>query len=215
MDAGTFVEELAAARIGRTFNQYATGDRAELLRSRLVDYLERRAEAQVLLVGEAPGYRGARVSGLPFTSECQLTGAGPAESTATIVHRVLEELALADEVLLWNVVPTHPGTAWSNRAPTRDEVESGLEFVRRLTAGKAVLAVGRVAERALGVRYVRHPSHAGAAQFREQLTHAVQGLVARSHKVSRRDPSRATPRSRTPTSRARGDPFPRGCEVSS
>ena len=68
-------------------------------RERLLGYLETRAAARVLLVGEAPGYRGARVSGIPFTSERQLTGIGPAESTATIVHRVLRELELEEEVL--------------------------------------------------------------------------------------------------------------------
>jgi uracil-DNA glycosylase len=216
VDVCTFVEELAVASIGRTFNQYAEGERAELLRSRLVEYLKLRRDAPLLLVGEAPGYRGARVSGIPFTSERQLTGAGPAESTATIVHCALEELGLVDAVLLWNVVPTHPGTAWSNRAPTRDEVEGGLEFVRRLARGTTVLAVGRIAERALGARYVRHPSHAGAAAFREQLTHAAGGLVAQSHKaISRPTPSRAALRSRTPTSRARACPSPRGSAASS
>jgi len=89
-----------------------------LRRARLAAYLESRADAPLLLVGEAPGYRGARISGIPFTSERQLTGSGPAEATATIVHRVLAELGLAGQVLLWNVVPTHPGSATSNRPPT-------------------------------------------------------------------------------------------------
>ena len=83
------MDELAAARIGRTFNQYAEGPRCALLRERLVRYLEERADAPLLLVGEAPGYRGARVSGIPFTSERQLTGSGPAEATATIVQGLL------------------------------------------------------------------------------------------------------------------------------
>ncbi|HZO50416.1 MAG TPA: uracil-DNA glycosylase [Gaiellaceae bacterium] len=163
------VEELAAARIGGTFNQYAQGPRAPLLRQRLADYLRSRSGASLLLVGEAAGYRGARVSGLPFTSERQLTGVGPAEATATVVHRVLAELALAEEVLLWNVVPTHPGTERSNRAPTPAEVAAGVRFARRLARGRRVLAVGRVAERALGAQYVRHPSHGGAAQFARAL----------------------------------------------
>ena len=163
------VHELANARIGNTFNQYAAGPRAHLLRARLAAYLTARAEAPILLVGEAPGYRGARVSGLPFTSERQLTGDGPAEATATIVQRALEALGLSDEVLLWNVVPTHPGTERSNRAPTRAEVAAGLLFARQLARGRRAIGVGRVAAHALGAPYVRHPSHGGAEAFRSGL----------------------------------------------
>ena len=122
-----FVERLAAARIGGTFNQYAESG---LRRDRLARYLGERHRAAVLLVGEAPGYRGARVSGLPFTSERQLTGTGPAEATATIVRRTLAELGLEDEVVLWNLVPTHPGTVASNRPPTRSEIEQSEPFLR-------------------------------------------------------------------------------------
>jgi uracil-DNA glycosylase len=163
------VNELAEASIGTTFNQYRDGPRAPLLRRRLRAYLEVRAEATVLLVGEAAGYRGARVSGIPFTSERQLTGEGPAEATATIVHGVLAELGLEDRVLLWNVVPTHPGTESSNRPPTGREVAAGTRFVERLAAGREVVAVGRVAQRALGRSHVRHPSHGGASCFRAGL----------------------------------------------
>jgi uracil-DNA glycosylase len=162
---GPIVDELARARIGRTFNQYASGPRAALLRRRLERYLALRASAPILLVGEAPGYRGARVSGIPFTSERQLTGRGPAEATATIVQRALRDLALEDEVLLWNVVPTHPGTHATNRPPTRDEVEHGAGFAALLGEGRQVVAVGRVAAHALDAPYVRHPSRGGAAAF--------------------------------------------------
>jgi uracil-DNA glycosylase len=132
-------------------------------------YLEARAAAPVLLVGEAPGYRGARVSGIPFTSERQLTGSGPAEATATVVHRVLVELGLNELVLLWNVVPTHPGTATANRPPTRAEIAAGLPFARALAAGRRVVAVGRLAHAALGGSRVRHPSHGGSREFRAGL----------------------------------------------
>ena len=165
----SFVEELAAAEIGATFNFYRQGPRAALLRRRLRVYLESRRRARLLLVGEAPGYRGARVSGLPFTSERQLTGSGPAEATATIVRETLEALGIAADTLCWNVVPTHPGTEGSNRSPTRAEIAAGQRFLEPLARGREVIAVGRVAEAATGAPYVRHPSHGGARPFRETL----------------------------------------------
>jgi Uracil DNA glycosylase superfamily len=167
---GALVDELAAARIGSTFNQYR-GSR--LRRDRLEAYLESRRDARIVLVGEAAGYRGARISGIPFTSERQLTGTGPAEATATVVHRVLRELGLEEEVLLWNVVPTHPGTAASNRPPTRAEVVASLPFLEELAAGRRAIAVGRLAERVLRGPYVRHPAHGGAAAFRAGLVAAA------------------------------------------
>jgi uracil-DNA glycosylase len=164
-----FVERLAGAAIGATYNFYREGERAPLLRERLERYLDEQAGARVLLVGEAPGYRGARVSGLPFTSERQLTGAGPVEATATVVHRVLAELRLAGDVLLWNVVPTHPGDERSNRRPTRAEVGVGAPFAVELARGRRLVAVGRLAHDALGGTYVRHPSHGGASEFARGL----------------------------------------------
>jgi uracil-DNA glycosylase len=170
----SFIDRLAAARIGRTTNFYRDGPGAAVRRERLRAYLESHSRARVLLVGEAPGYRGARVSGIPFTSERQLTGSGPAEATATIVQRVLVELEAAEDVVLWNVVPTHPGTERSNRPPTRAEVAAGRVFADELAAGRRVLAVGRVAYEALGGTYVRHPSHGGARAFSAAL-HALIG----------------------------------------
>jgi hypothetical protein len=173
-----FVHELSSARIGGTFNQYAEGARAPLLRQRLARYLEAHVGASVLLVGEAAGYRGARVSGIPFTSERQLTGAGPAEATATIVHRVLGELGVEGDVLLWNVVPTHPGTPHSNRVPTRVEREEGTRFLEQLAEARRAVAVGRIAERALGIPGVRHPAHGGARAFRDGLAGLLTAATA-------------------------------------
>lgn len=167
-----FVAALAAARIGGTYNQYSD---SPLRRARLRAYLASRAGAQLLLVGEAAGYRGARVSGLPFTSERQLTGVGPGEATATIVQRTLDELGIADDVLLWNVVPTHPGTETSNRRPTREEAAAARPFLAELARGRTVLAVGRLAAAETGAPYIRHPSHGGASIFRESLLSFAAG----------------------------------------
>jgi uracil-DNA glycosylase len=171
------VDALADARIGTTFNFYRDGERAPLLRARLTCYLGERADAPLLLVAEAPGYRGTRVSGIPLTSERQLTGSGPAESTATIVHGVLAELGLEEHVLLWNVVPTHPhvaGEPHSNRRPTREEIAAARPFLDALARGRRVVPVGRLAQAALGGRYVRHPSHGGSARFRAGLLEYVR-----------------------------------------
>jgi hypothetical protein len=51
------VEQLAGTRIGETYNQYA---HSALLQERLRTYIDTHADAQVVLVGEAAGYRGAR-----------------------------------------------------------------------------------------------------------------------------------------------------------
>lgn len=162
------VTRLAGAEIGETYNQYVRST----LRRRLECYLESKKGAPLLLVGEAAGYRGARISGVPFTSERQLTGAGPAEATATIVHSVLAELGLEEDVLLWNVVPTHPhrpGEPASNRRPNAKEVAAASPFLHELAVGRDVVPVGRVAEAALGIEGIRHPSHGGATAFRAGL----------------------------------------------
>jgi uracil-DNA glycosylase family 4 len=164
------VERLACTRIGSTHNQYA---RSPLRCDRLRAYLDERAGAAVILVGEAAGYRGARISGLPFTSERQLTGTGPAEASSTIVHRVIGELGIADDVMLWNVVPTHPGTCASNRRPTSAEVNAARPFLDELTRGRRVIAVGRLAASVLDAPYVRHPSHGGARAFAAGLRRMV------------------------------------------
>jgi len=173
VQAERFVRRLAAAQIGSTYNFYRDGDGAELRRRRLCAYLEARRSSRLLLVGEAAGYRGARVSGIPFTSERQLSGRGPAEATATVVQRTLAELGL--DPLCWNVVPTHPGTAGSNRRPTRREVAASRPFLEELAAGRRILAIGRLAAEATRAPYIRHPAHGGAAEFRAGLLRFAAG----------------------------------------
>lgn len=164
------VDRLARARVGSTHNQYTD---SQLRRDRLRTYLAAHVSAEIVLVGEAAGYRGARISGVPFTSERQLTGTGPAEASATIVQRVLVELGIDADVLLWNVVPTHPGTSTSNRRPTNAEVRAARPFLDELTHGRRVVAVGRLAAAVLDAPYVRHPSHGGARAFADGLRHML------------------------------------------
>lgn len=153
-----------------------------------------------LLIGEAPGYQGARVSGLAFTSErllCQgkIPRMGPSaristratpwsEPSASIVWQTLAELGIERETVLWNVFPWHPHNPdepLSNRTPVHAEVQAGaliLQGLMDLFPAAEVLAVGQVAHRAMAESglpchgTLRHPAHGGKADF-------VQGLRAK------------------------------------
>lgn len=186
------VADLAADTIGDTFNflrdevpDLDREDGAAVRRANLAHYLASRAGAEVVAVGEAAGYRGARWSGIAFTSERTLASWGAPyqpsslradgwpEPSATIVHGVLDELGAEERVLLWNAVPTHPHRPrepLTNRRPTVAEIEAGREYTRRLldlVRPREVVAVGRVAASILDEDTVclRHPANAGAAEF--------------------------------------------------
>ncbi len=196
------LRDLAAARIGDTFNQYRESgpddvDGAPALRlANLHAYLEQRSSADTVCLGEAGGYQGMRWSGIAFTSERDLAGWGApfratcatrprgwSEPSGTIVHRTLRELDAERRVILWNTVPTHPhrpGEPLSNRRPRAEEIAAGAVFVARMLAivrPRRVVAVGRVAESILGdaVPYVRHPANGGATAFAEGLAAILAG----------------------------------------
>lgn len=169
------VERLGGARIGRTFNQYEADPGCA---DRLRRYLASRWSAGLVLVGEAAGYRGARLSGVAFTSPAQLGIGSTKEASSTIVHRALCDLGVEERVLLWNIVPTHPhlpGQPATNRPPTAGEIRSGMEFLDHVLPGRRVLAVGQVAHKALGRSslWIRHPSHGGATLFEHGLAQVV------------------------------------------
>jgi uracil-DNA glycosylase len=154
-----------------------------------------------ILIGEAPGYQGCKVSGIPFTSErLMLEGAIPradliesrlstrtrpwSEPSATIVWGTLRELGIADRTILWNAYPWHPhrpGNLHSNRTPTPAERESGRPVLRALLKAfpnAHLFALGRQAEHtlaALGISAtpLRHPAMGGATKFRAGLRHAL------------------------------------------
>lgn len=193
--------ELIAALPGseRLFNPYAPiGEaaadirRANLTRY-LADMLARRP--RVLMLFEAPGYRGCALSGVPVTSErIMLAGIpkwglfsegyvptsgqpdGVAEMTASILWNALVEYA-PEPPLIWNAAPLHPhrpGQPHSNRAPAVAEREMGLDFIQSVLGlfgeFQTVLGVGRTAQAALArlgrpAIPLRHPSQGGKAEF--------------------------------------------------
>jgi hypothetical protein len=155
-----------------------------------------------ILLGEAAGYQGCHVSGIPFTSErVIMTGAVPrvacsgqrlsvrtrpwSEPSATTVWKTLHELGIASDTILWNAYPWHPhlpGKPHSNRTPNRIERESGMPVLDALLGAfpnAVVFAVGRHAEHALQefgriVVPLRHPSMGGVTLFRQGLAAALR-----------------------------------------
>ena len=163
----------------------------------LLEMLDR--SPRVLLLGEAPGFRGMRITGVPFTNRTMFQGPanifglfGPgkgyalpaeaegvaAEPTATVVWEVLAELDFLP--LLWSACPWHthvPGEPQSNRTPRITEAKLGMPYWQSLVelfSIEAVVAVGNIAHRSLqasGVDApkVRHPAHGGRSGFKRGL----------------------------------------------
>ena len=166
-------------------------------RNNLKIYLEKMSILKpiTILVGEAPGYQGCRLSGIPFTSEyiilnglpgCEIFGnrIGYAKSvefdrikkepSATIVWNTL--INYHPLPLIWSAYPFHPhnpGNLNSNRKPRKDEMEIGLpilEEIINLFTIKELIAIGNAAAEQLSrlnlnFVKVRHPSHGGKPEF--------------------------------------------------
>lgn len=203
-----FVERVAdAAAPPNSANMFDHADPANAVRRRnLIRYLEQLAErgASTLLVGEAPGYRGMRITGVPFTNTAILARGIPefdllgtangyalpdplpevaAEPTATVMWTTLVELDVVP--VLWSAFPLHPhrpGAPLTNRKPTASETAAwswSWQELERIFGIEAVVAVGNVAAEALSragrsVPRVRHPAHGGRAEFARGLRHLLE-----------------------------------------
>jgi len=198
-----FVNRLAAVETApgcaNFFDHTVPGN--ELRRRNLATYLQDMLDRspKVLLVGEAPGFRGMKITGVPFTSRTILEQAGDgfglfgpgkgyvlppdpdgvaAEPTATVMWQVLAELEFLP--LLWSACPWHTHVLdrpLSNRTPTAAEAALGIPFRQALTALfgiESVVAVGNVAHLSLqrsglDAPKIRHPAHGGRSGFKRGL----------------------------------------------
>jgi uracil-DNA glycosylase len=211
---GSFFELLMVPPAEAVFNPWLQRDEAnDASLNGPADRLERlRSHVSInaarILIGEAAGYQGCHVSGIPFTSErVIMAGSVPrvscsnqrlslrsrpwSEPSATIVWRTLHALGVAHDTVLWNAYPWHPfktDKPHSNRTPTRAERAIGipvLEALLRVFPHAQLFAVGRQAEQALadiGLRAVslRHPSMGGASLFCAGLSKALRKERARA-----------------------------------
>lgn len=196
-----FVEELATMEVPtNVYNQYSYKYKEnQVRRENLRIYLKKMAEIkpQVIFIGEAPGYRGCRLTGVPFTSEdllmnnikgLQLFGREAGyrleaekdklfkEATASIMWETFLKYNIIP--LGWNAFPFHPhkeGMPESNRTPLQKELfigEGPLLQMLEIFNIKQVVAVGRKSEGSLkrlniSAHQVRHPAQGGKNQFVE------------------------------------------------
>lgn len=194
-----FIDQLATTEVPPlVYNQYSYKDEENAVRrNNLLLYLNHMEELkpQILLVAEAPGYRGSRLTGVPFTSEHLLMNNMPGldlfgqekgyqlvsenekllkEATATIIwNTLLEEELFA---IGWNAFPFHPYKKEyikSNRTPLQKELLIGekplLQMIEMFSI-KKVVAVGNKAEQSLKkleieCQKVRHPAQGGKNEF--------------------------------------------------
>lgn len=150
-----------------------------------------------MIVGEAPGYNGCRLTGIPFTSEeiistnsfftdkykfgipPQFGNPPQSEDTASIVW---EFFAGKELPLMWNAFPFHPykDKLESNRNKLiKDEIELGKCFLCKLLSifneipRENIIAVGENAQHCLSLLFineVRHPARGGKNEFIKGMT---------------------------------------------
>lgn len=171
-----FIQQLAATPAPPdSVNQFDDSSPHNAIRQHnLRRYLTQMAaqKPHVLLVAEAPGYKGMRLTGVPFSSRKFIQEGidgvpvfgtqngyqsppdddNPAwsEQTATIVWGVLRDVRPLP--VSWNTYPFHPhqpGKPLSNRKPRQPEIELGEGFLRQIMTlfdFQTVVAIGNTAD---------------------------------------------------------------------
>mgnify|MGYP001573844872 CR=1 FL=1 len=197
-EIGEFIRKLSTNPNTNTVtNQYLDEKKQKNLRIYLTEMLG--LNPKLLLLGEAPGYKGCAVSGIPFTSEYIMlenpnktvifgkdkgyekisVSNFEKERTATMIWNALIKL---DKIpLLWNSFPFHPHkdrNPQSNRPPSNKETEIGKNYILHLENVFNIehfIPVGRKAEKLLknmnikAEEYVPHPSRGNKSKFIEKL----------------------------------------------
>lgn len=182
------------------FNPYREGYKLENLK-RYLELVFNQTGPKILLVGEAPGFKGCRLTGIPFSSGNIFSDIEhpflqqlkttiqidqlDSENTASIVWRHL--LNHQTVPLFWNSFPFHPHPSRiqkKNRAPNKAEIEEGAEYLKILVDSyepDIVAGLGRkgteCVERVLPektVTYIRHPSYGGKTDFCEGIDQLFQ-----------------------------------------
>lgn len=194
-----FIDDLANTKVPENaYNQFSYLNKENSVRRKnLLIYLNQmyKLHPKIILIAEAPGYRGSRITGVPFTSEdllmnningLNLFGREKGyrlpiekekltkEATATIIWNTLVEYDIF--AIGWNAFPFHPhkeNDFKTNRTPTKQELLIGEQFLLRMIEMfniEKIVAVGNKSKDSLdklGIdsTKVRHPAQGGKNEF--------------------------------------------------
>ena len=173
---------------------------ARMKSKNLLLYLKkmRELDPKILLVGEAPGYKGCKLTGIPFTSEYQILHKDffkeefevlnidnpECENSAKIIW---DEIGKTRQIpLMWNIYPFHPSTIdGRNGKPNANDVDMGKDILEKLLTMfniSYMYCIGRKSEGALKNHelfqsYVRHPSHGGSKACKKSLEYILNGFT--------------------------------------
>lgn len=183
------------------FNFYRTGyrfvDECEITTHNLRTYLTRlkSLNPKILLVGEAPGYRGCKLTGIPFTSEYQIlnelffqdgfktydSGNIDKEASASVIWSILKDKT--EMPLMWNIYPFHPiANDGKNGKPKSVDIKLGksiLESLLSIFEIEDIYCIGKKANDALCKHplykgYIRHPSYGGKNECVSKLNEILK-----------------------------------------
>lgn len=190
-----FVDELSS--VSDTNRLISNPYRNEVCQYNLIHYFRHIAtnKIDIMLIGEAPGYRGCALTGIPFTDEAQLRcpqnnyaiGAWPrhketgktSERSASAMWSQMRKYHITP--LMWNVFPFHPyyeGKIKSNRTPTKAEINEGIKYIDALISifsikTSQIFAIGKKASSALEFindnHCIRHPANDFKKEFQPQF----------------------------------------------
>lgn len=193
MNPEDFVEYIKGIKTPdeRSENFY-NGEGRTIVSDNLLLYLKKmqKLNPTVLLVGEAPGYKGCKLTGVPFASEYQIVSEyffndgfkvrdpekPDKELSAGAIWEVLREVD--EKPLIWNIYPFHPVKPdGRNGKPRSRDIKLGKEILEKLLTMfdiKEIYCIGRVSMYALESDpiykgYVRHPAQGGRTECIKRL----------------------------------------------
>lgn len=170
------IEELKKYESDEQTENIYSDEFGDIRSNNLIIYLDlmHKLNPKIIIIGEAPGHKGCRNTGIPFTDEFHMIngsnvlhilgekhGYKTTHSDATLEKESSASIVLGNvgthlnQILMWNIFPFHPykGNKDTNRKPTVKESEAGIRYLDIIlneykTINK-IIAVGRVAEKTI------------------------------------------------------------------